>query len=135
MQESSNIPAQISTVEIIDLIYSGRIQPAHIILLQKEFLWNDQALADILQVGMEKIGSWKLSESGIEERFQEHIILLLSLFEQGKEVFGSAADFRKWLYSENFHFEGNQPLTYLKLIHGIKFVSARLTGMEWGDNA
>ena len=137
MEESSpqEIPAQLYPMEILHLVHTGTIGAAHVLQFQQQSGWNNRSLADCLGISVKKLRTWQRKEKTIPEKEQEHLVVLISLFKQGEEVFESDADFRRWLEIKNFHFGGEQPFTYLKTIYGIKFVSDRLTGMAYGDNA
>ncbi|MDY8136909.1 hypothetical protein [Aquimarina sp. 2201CG5-10] len=39
-----------------------------------------------------------------------------------------------YLENENLFFDNSKPLSYLQFISGIRYVSGRLTAMEYGDN-
>jgi len=58
----------------------------------------------------------------------------LSLIQHGRKVFDSIQKFEEWLKRENFYFNRNAPIEYLKTITGIRFIDDRLTAIEYGDN-
>ncbi|AHM59340.1 hypothetical protein D770_05365 [Flammeovirgaceae bacterium 311] len=84
-------------------------------------------------VPLEKYGEY------MYERFRKiwnthRRIKLISLMRLGIEAMGKE-DFRKWLNSPNFHFDGKPPASYLDNIAGIEYTHSRIIGMEYGDNA
>lgn len=71
----------------------------------------------------------------LKDNLREHIIMVLSLYKHGKEVFGSVSDFETWLSAKNIFLDGKEPADFLDTISGIRFIDSRLTAIEYGDNA
>lgn len=69
-----------------------------------------------------------------KENTQEHVILLLGLYQHGKEVFETRENFDTQLITPNFFLEKKAPKDLLGTITGIKIIDDRLTALEFGDN-
>lgn len=65
---------------------------------------------------------------------KEHIILILSLYKHGVEVFDNVDNFEKWLSEKNTLLDYRTPSDFLETTSGIKFIDNRLTAMEYGEN-
>ncbi|MBW7890883.1 MAG: DUF2384 domain-containing protein [Chitinophagaceae bacterium] len=70
----------------------------------------------------------------LKENLREHIIMVLSLYRHGTEVFGNVPDFEAWLSAKNVFLDNKAPADFLDTISGIRFIDSRLTAMEYGDN-
>jgi len=129
------IPGRISDIEVLNLLKTQTID-WHYIAVIKEFIdLKDDLISDWLNVSVKTFRNYKANKNLIlKENTQEHLVLLLSLFKHGIEVFGSKDNFYKWLNTENFYLDNDYPIHYLKTISGIRLISDRLTGIEYGDN-
>lgn len=70
----------------------------------------------------------------LKENLREHIIMILSLYKHGAEVFGNTPDFETWLSQKNVFLDDKAPADFLDTISGIRFIDSRLTAIEYGDN-
>lgn len=71
----------------------------------------------------------------LKENTKEHIILILSLYKHGSEVFENIQNFELWLSKENALLDHRAPIDFMETISGIQFIDHRLTAMEYGENA
>lgn len=71
----------------------------------------------------------------LKENLKEHIILILSLYKHGAEVFGNIPAFETWLCNKNVFLDNKMPSDFLDTITGIHFIDNRLTALEFGDNS
>ena len=88
----------------------------------------------MLNISVRTLRNYKKPENKFKKNVKEQLLLLLSLYKHGNEVFGSSEEFNNWLNSENFYFDGVAPVTLLNTVTGIRFTEDRLTAMEYGDN-
>ena len=76
----------------------------------------------------------KNPELTLKDNLKEHLILLLSLYRHGMDVFGNKKLFEKWLITPNMLLDEKAPRQFLDTISGVKFIDNRLTAMEFGEN-
>lgn len=104
-------------------------------LLDRMIGLNDTILSEWLNITPRTFRNYKNNpELVLKGNVREHIILILSLYKHGIEVFGDIADFEHWLSTKNFLLDNITPITFLDTVSGIKFIDNRLTAMEYGEN-
>ncbi|MDE3213746.1 MAG: DUF2384 domain-containing protein [Bacteroidota bacterium] len=74
------------------------------------------------------------TQRGFKDITREQIYLLLAIFSHGVEAFGDKNALDKWLLTPNFFFDYNRPESFLHTAAGIRFVEARITAIEFGEN-
>lgn len=129
-----NIPERISDSEVLHMLKSENINGEYISYVKEFSKINDEILSEWFNINVKTFRSYKKQDTILKENLQEQVVLLISLYKHGIEVFGEVEDFNKWLDTENFFLENSKPITYLKTVTGIRFVDDRLTAMEFGDN-
>ena len=134
MVKIKNIPERISDSEVLNLLKTEDINWKYVSFVKTYTNIKDELLSDWLNVNVKTFRSYKKNESELKENLKEQLILLISLFKHGTEVFGSVEQFSKWLEIENFYLDNEKPISYLKTVTGIRFIGDRLTAMEFGDN-
>lgn len=95
---------------------------------------NDSVISDWLHISTKTYQTYRKQGVLSKENTQEHVVLLLALYQHGEEVFETSENFDKWLISPNFYLYNKAPKDYLGTITGIKIIDDRLTAMEFGDN-
>ena len=96
---------------------------------------KDDDISTWLNISPRTMRSYRsLPRLKIKKSTAEQLILLLSLFMHGNQVFGSAEAFDEWLNAENFFLDKKKPADLLDTSSGIRYVNDRLTAMEYGDN-
>lgn len=130
----TQIPNRISDIEVQELLHSDIINWAYMAKLKDVAALQDEIISKLLNISVKTFRHYKKPENTFKDNIKEKVILLLSLFEHGIDIFGSKEDFYKWLNSENFFFDEKTPITYLTTVTGIRYVDNRLTAMEYGDN-
>lgn len=128
------IPERISDSELLHILKSNNVNWEYVKYVKEFTEIKDELLSEWLNINVKTFRTYKKQDSFLKENFQEQIVLLISLFKHGKEVFGDVKDFQKWLESENFYLDHVKPINYLKTITGIRFIDDRLTAIEFGDN-
>lgn len=128
------VPDNINDSEILHILYNTDINWKYANALKNVTQFNDGEISDWLNISVKTFREYKKPKSTFKENVSEQILLLLSLFKQGREVFGTGKDFENWLNQENFYFDNKKPVFFLTTITGIKFIADRLTSMEYGDN-
>jgi uncharacterized protein (DUF2384 family) len=129
-----NIPERISDSEVLHMLKSENINGEYISYVKEFSKINDELLSDWFNVNVKTFRNYKKQNTILKENLQEQVVLLISLYKHGIEVFGEVEDFNNWLDTENFFIENSKPISYLKTVTGIRFVDDRLTAMEYGDN-
>ena len=130
-----DIPAEISNIQVLFLINRGIINSRYLLILKQLTNFSDEIVANWLNINVKTYRTYKKAEVELKEDVQEHTVMLLALMKRGIDLFGDKERFSQWLDTENFFFDKKKPMEYLNTISGIKFISDRLTGMEYGDNA
>ena len=128
------IPERISDSEVLQILKTDSIDWKYVNFIKEMTNLKDELLSEWLNVNVKTFRSYKKEKTRLKESFQEHLILLISLFKHGEEVFGEMSRFNQWLKSENFFLDYDKPVNYLKTITGIRFVDDRITALEYGDN-
>lgn len=140
MQDSNlklldEIPGRISDIEVLNLLKTKNINWNYVTIIKDYTSLKDDLISDWLNISVKTFRNYKSNRDIVlKENTQEHLVLLLSLFKHGIEVFSSKEDFYTWLNTENFFLDNDIPINYLKTISGIRLVEDRLTGIEYGDN-
>ncbi|MGD1894220.1 MAG: antitoxin Xre/MbcA/ParS toxin-binding domain-containing protein [Cyclobacteriaceae bacterium] len=129
-----DIPLRINDIDILLYLQKREVNWEYVQTLKESTQIKDEILSYWLNVNVKTFRSYKKHDQEINASIKEHVLLLLSLMQHGKLVFGTIARFQEWLEKENFFFNNQPPKEYLKTITGIRFVDDRLTAMEYGDN-
>jgi len=95
---------------------------------------SDETLSTWLNISVRTFRNYRKKDSIIKDNLKEHIVLLIAIFNKGKEVFGHEKAFVTWLEDRNFYFDDYPPAHFLRTITGIRFVEERLIAIEYGDN-
>jgi len=104
-------------------------------ILNKVIGINDTILSKWLNITPRTFRNYKnKSKLVLKDNTKEHIILILSLYKHGIEVFDTSENFEKWLSKKNYLLDGRAPFDFLETISGIKFIDNRLTAIEFGEN-
>lgn len=75
----------------------------------------------------------KHPESALKGSLKEHMIVILSLYRHGMDVFGSRELFEKWLTTPNVLLDKKAPRQFLDTISGVRFIDNRLTALEYRE--
>jgi uncharacterized protein (DUF2384 family) len=128
------IPDRLSNAEVISWLHSKDINWKYMLFFKKYSSLTDEVISNWLNISVRTLRNYRRPDNIIKENVKEQLLLLLTLFKHGNEVFGSSKDFNRWLNEGNFYFDGNSPVSYLNTVTGIRFVENRLIAMEYGDN-
>lgn len=134
VSQIESIPKRISDTEVLDILKSNDVNWEYVKYVKEFTNMKDEVLSDWLGINVKTFRSYKKQDAELKEILQEQIILLISVFKHGNEVFGSMDEFFNWLDTENFYLDREKPYGYLKTVTGIRFVDDSLTAMEYGDN-
>ncbi len=95
---------------------------------------SDEITSNWLSINSKTLRAYRKPDSTSKDNIKEHLILLISLYEHGIDVFDTKEKFDEWLLSENKLLDNKAPKDFLDTVTGIKFIDNRLTAIEYGDN-
>jgi uncharacterized protein (DUF2384 family) len=96
--------------------------------------FSDDVLSNWFHVTAKTFRSYRKPNITSKKNAKEHLILLISLYKHGIDVFGKKEQFDNWLNKENILLDHIAPKEFLDTVTGIKFIDNRLTSIEYGDN-
>jgi hypothetical protein len=120
--------------EVLDYMFSRDVDWRHVLTLSQLTGTSDILVSDWLNVNVKTLREYRKPGMQLKENIKEHVLLLLSLMKHGHRIFGSRDLFDRWLSTPNFFFDGRPPSALLHTVTGIRFVSDRLSAIEYGDN-
>lgn len=132
--EAKSPPHHLSDSEVLYWLQNKEINWSYMTLLKRYAAATDEVISQWLNISVRTLRNYKRPENKLKDNIKEQLLLLLSLFKHGNEVFGSSSSFNEWLNAENFFFDGTAPASYLNTVTGVRFVNDRLTAIEYGDN-
>jgi uncharacterized protein (DUF2384 family) len=130
----THVPAIDNDIDLLFFIKNEEVDLEYLNHLKEISSFSDEVIASWLDISVKTLRNYRKAESELKESLKEHLVLLLSLYQHGTLVFGSAGNFDKWLEAENFFFDNQPPRDFLSTSSGIRFTDNRLTAMEYGDN-
>lgn len=96
---------------------------------------SDIILSDWLDITPRTLRNYRSKDHLVlKDTIKEHIILILSLYKHGIDVFDTVESFEEWLSKKNYFLDNKAPNEFLGTISGIKFIDNRLIAMEYGEN-
>ena len=128
------VPALSSDIDIHFFVKNEDVDVQYLNHLKAVSSFSDEVIANWLDISVKTLRNYRKVGSEIKESQKEHLVMLLSLYQHGISVFGSAAHFDKWLDTDNYFFDNRAPKDFLDTSSGIRFTDDRLTAMEYGDN-
>jgi len=128
------IPNRISDIEVQELLRTDQVNWSYMARLKDVTALQDEVISNWLNISVKTFRHYKKPVTKFKDNIKEKVILLLSLFEHGIDIFGSREEFYTWLKTENFYFDEKSPVSFLTTVTGIRYVDSRLTAMEYGDN-
>jgi len=130
----ASIPEIGNHMDVFYYVKNNKIDENYMIYLKEESSFSDDIISDWLSISVKTLRSYRKPKTNLKENLKEHLVLILSLYEHGKEVFEDAEHFDHWLNTNNFYFDNQPPRDFLATVSGIKFIDEQLTSMEYGDN-
>lgn len=130
----SNIPEISNFTKVLFYLRQNDINWRYFNYLKEITTLNDEIISAWLNINSKTLRAYRKPESTSKDNIKEHLVLLISLYEHGIDVFESKEKFDKWLLSENYFLDNKPPKEFLDTITGIKFIDDSLTAIEYGDN-
>lgn len=134
LEDDTQLPRINEPVSVYISISSAFHDKALIQRLEDTIHIKDDIIADWLNITPRTYRNYKTKDATFKPNMREHIIMLLSLYEHGQDVFSNASGFEKWLSSPNVFLDNTAPKHFMNTINGIKMVDDRLTALEYGEN-
>jgi uncharacterized protein (DUF2384 family) len=129
-----DIAPYLSESEVLEYMQRRDVDWRHVQAISLLTRATDVIISDWLGVNVKTLREYRKPGIQLKAQLKEHLILLVSTLKQGGNVLGSVEALDRWLSTPNFFFDRQPPSTFLNTISGIRFVSDRLTGLEYGDN-
>jgi len=133
-RQIENIPDISNYTDIFFYVKNNTIDWHYLLYLKEITTFSDDVISDWLSINVKTLRAYRKPDSSFKDSLKEHIVLILSLYDHGINVFENKENFDKWLNSKNFYFDNKLPKNYLDTVSGIKFIDDRLTAIEYGDN-
>jgi hypothetical protein len=130
----NDIPGINNYSDIFFYIRNNAIDYKYLGYLKESTTFSDTTISDWLNISVKTLRTYRKPEAVFKENLKEQIVLLLSLYDHGIDVFDTKENFDKWLNSENLFLDNKLPKDYMDTVSGIKFIDDRLTSIEYGDN-
>ena len=130
----SNIPEISNFTKILFYLRQNNVNWRYFNYLKEITTLSDEIISNWLSINPKTLRAYRKPESTSKENIKEHLVLLISLYKHGIEVFESKENFDKWLLAENYLLDNKSPKEFLDTVTGIKFIDDRLTAIEYGDN-
>ncbi|ADQ16483.1 antitoxin Xre/MbcA/ParS toxin-binding domain-containing protein [Leadbetterella byssophila] len=129
------IPSVGESAHVYLYTVKSKLDAEYISILDHLIGMSDTTLSKWLNITPRTFRNYKNNSALVlKDNIKEHIILILSLYKHGIEVFGSVENFEKWLMEKNPLLDHQAPSDFLETISGITFIDDRLTAMEYGEN-
>ncbi len=129
-----NIPEIHNLTNVFLFLNKNKINSDYLNILKDFSTLNDDIIAGWLNINSRTFRNYKKTETELKDNTQEHVIMLISLYKHGVDVFGNNENFDLWLSTENLFLGNRKPMDFLDTISGIQFIDDRLTSLEYGDN-
>lgn len=120
--------------DIFFYIKNHKVDWVYLNYLKELTTFSDDVISEWLNISVKTLRTYRKPEAKFKENLKEHIVLILSLYKHGVDVFENKENFDRWLNTNNVFFDGKAPKDYLDTVMGIKFINDRLTAIEYGDN-
>ncbi|MVN75751.1 DUF2384 domain-containing protein [Hymenobacter sp. HMF4947] len=92
-------------------------------------------LADLLHTTTKTLRTYRDANKRLAPTASEQVLKLLALAQQGREVFGDATAFRRWLSKPAYGLSDQAPLALLQTSGGIDLVAEEVSRIAYGDFA
>lgn len=96
---------------------------------------SPEELADLLHLTSKTLRTYRDANKRLAPAASEQVLKLLALAQQGGEVFGNAAAFRRWLGKPAYGLDNQLPLGLLQTSGGIDLVADEVSRIAYGDFA
>ena len=95
---------------------------------------KDEIISKWLNITTRTYRNYKTKDVSLKDNTKEQIVLLISLYKHGLDVFTTKEDFEHWLTTPNILLDNKAPMDFLDTVSGLKFIDNRLTAIEFGEN-
>ena len=95
---------------------------------------KDEIISKWLNITTRTYRNYKTKDVSLKDNTKEQIVLSISLYKHGLDVFTTKEDFEHWLTAPNILLDNKAPMDFLDTVSGLKFIDNRLTAIEFGEN-
>jgi uncharacterized protein (DUF2384 family) len=120
--------------EVLHYMEANTVDASFIDAIKKMTRYKESKIAGWLRISERTMRTYQSENKVLEKGLSEQVVMLRTVMEKGKAVFGESDAFDKWLDMENFFFDGKKPSSYMDTTSGLRYIFDRLTAMEYGDN-
>lgn len=142
IQAHSPLPAALASLETVltdafALVMQARTGvPARTAFAVANLLQiSPEELADLLHTTTKTLRTYRDANKRLAPAASEQVLKLLALAQQGGEVFGEPAAFRRWLGKPAYGLDNQPPLALLQTSGGIDLVAEEVSRIAYGDFA
>lgn len=96
---------------------------------------SPEELADLLHTTTKTLRTYRDANKRLAPAASEQVLKLLALAQQGADVFGEPAAFRRWLGKPAYGLDNQPPLALLQTSGGIDLVAEEVSRIAYGDFA
>jgi putative toxin-antitoxin system antitoxin component (TIGR02293 family) len=123
-----------STVAIVDTAKDGLAAEAVLRIIR--LLNVTKTFAEsIFQLSFRTLDNYSTQKKKVDPAVTEKALALMALYRKGIALFGSSAEFNKWLAEPAFGLGRKVPLDLFATMTGIGLVMEELSRIEYGDLA
>jgi putative toxin-antitoxin system antitoxin component (TIGR02293 family) len=121
-------------ISIVESSQKG-IYASVIMQMMMIFMLDRLLIEDIFQISYKSFTNYRKNRKKLNPTASEKAFAMMSLYKKGRDLFGSTAEFNKWLTEPSFGLGQQIPQELLDTITGIRLVEEELTRIEYGDLA
>ncbi|MBF0595930.1 MbcA/ParS/Xre antitoxin family protein [Faecalibacter rhinopitheci] len=129
-----DIPEMGNFTDIYFYVNHYDIDQSYIQFLDELSGLKDEIISKWLNITTRTYRTYKTKDVSLKDNTKEHIVLILSLYKHGLDVFNTKEEFELWLTTPNFLLDSKAPMDFLDTVSGLKFIDNRLTAIEFGEN-
>lgn len=97
--------------------------------------YKREQLAEVFDTSLKTLQRYEREQKKLNPQDSEKVLKLITLFQAGESVFGSAAAFRRWMDKPAYGLGNQVPFALLHTSGGIDLVMDEVTRIEYGDLA
>jgi len=129
------VPHVSNHTDMLFYVKKNKIDGRYLNYLREASTFSDTVISDWLNISVKTLRTYTKPDTDLKDNIKEHLVMILSLYSHGADVFGNTQNFDEWLTTGNFYFDGKAPRDFIDTVSGIKHIDDQLTAMEYGDNA
>ena len=92
-EDEQQIPNTVADMDVLYWLSAKKIDFTYMNLLKEYTAMNDEIISSWFDVSVKTLRNYRKPEAKLKDGIKEHLILLISLFKHGAEVFGTKEKF------------------------------------------